>query len=53
MGSLIVAASEKDTLLPFTDREKELDFLKSLVEEAISGRGNLVFLAGEAGIGKT
>lgn len=53
MDSLIAASSEKDTLLPFADREKELDFLKSLVEEAISGRGNLVFVAGEAGIGKT
>ncbi len=34
-------------------RDDELTFLKRLVDEAIQGRGRVVFLSGEAGVGKT
>ena len=39
--------------LPFVDRERELRYLSSFVEKALSGEGDLVFLTGDAGIGKT
>ena len=38
---------------PFSGRERELDHLARLLMEAQSGTRRLVFLAGEAGIGKT
>ncbi|MCX8174317.1 MAG: tetratricopeptide repeat protein [Thermoplasmata archaeon] len=38
---------------PFACREKELEFLGRCVEETLGGKGCCVFLAGEAGIGKT
>jgi tetratricopeptide (TPR) repeat protein len=51
---MLLASSGREVVsLPFTDRVKELDYLKSFVDEAISGQGNLVFVSGEAGIGKT
>ena len=34
-------------------REKELAVLKSLVDSSVKGKGGLVFLRGEAGMGKT
>jgi hypothetical protein len=37
----------------FVGRERELDELKAALEEARSGRGRFVLVAGEAGIGKT
>lgn len=37
----------------FIGRERELAQLKADLEEAMSGRGQLLMLAGEAGIGKT
>jgi tetratricopeptide (TPR) repeat protein len=37
----------------FVGREKELDALRTAVSEAFSGRGQIVLLAGEPGIGKT
>ena len=39
--------------LPFVDRERELRYLSSFVERATSGEGSLLFLTGDAGIGKT
>ncbi len=39
--------------LPFIDRESELASLKSLLDATMRGEGCIVFLAGEAGIGKT
>ncbi len=39
--------------LPFIDRESELASLKSLLDATMRGEGAIVFLAGEAGIGKT
>jgi hypothetical protein len=37
----------------FVGREHEMDTLRAAFEEALSGRGGLVLLAGEPGIGKT
>jgi predicted ATPase len=34
-------------------RDKELDQLKELLQAAINGKGNIVLVSGEAGIGKT
>ena len=39
--------------LPFIGRQAELDVLSGHLEKAIAGRGNLVFIVGETGIGKT
>ena len=37
----------------FVGREEELTDLKAALEDAMAGRGRLVMLAGEPGIGKT
>jgi ABC-type glutathione transport system ATPase component len=37
----------------FVGRKKEMDQLRSIFEETLSGRGSLVALVGEPGIGKT
>jgi DNA-binding CsgD family transcriptional regulator/DNA polymerase III delta prime subunit len=37
----------------FVGRQREMDELKSALEDTISGRGRLVMLVGEPGIGKT
>jgi predicted ATP-dependent serine protease len=37
----------------FVGRETELSFLRTAAEEALGGRGRVLLLAGEAGIGKT
>jgi class 3 adenylate cyclase len=38
---------------PFVGRRTELDLLRAKLEEARQGKGNVVLLAGEPGIGKT
>ncbi len=38
---------------PFVGRESELDRLEAAVDEVRSGRGGVVLMAGEPGIGKT
>ena len=38
---------------PLIDRAKEMDLLKEAADKAISDQGELFFLYGEAGIGKT
>src|SRR5262245_1176428 len=38
---------------PFVGRARELDLLRDALSAALDGRGRLVLLAGEAGIGKT
>ena len=35
------------------DREDDLSFLKELLDQALAGRGQVVFVGGEAGVGKT
>jgi len=44
---------EARKVLPLVDRTNELGTLKVNLERAIQGKGGLVFLAGEAGVGKT
>lgn len=44
---------EFDSQPEIVGRDKDLEELKRLLEEASAGRGNLIFLSGEAGIGKT
>jgi len=39
--------------IPLTDRVEEMKLLKEAVDRTIHGNGSLVFLYGEAGIGKT
>jgi ubiquinone/menaquinone biosynthesis C-methylase UbiE len=48
-----VLENEKLDGFPLIGREKELALLKSRADSAISGRGGLVFVKGEAGVGKT
>jgi len=38
---------------PLVGRKREIEFLQKLLREAFAGRGTLVLIAGEAGIGKT
>jgi len=38
---------------PMVGRERDLETLKGHLDDAIAGRGSLVLIAGEAGIGKT
>ena len=40
-------------LTPFTNRRKELDFLKSLLARARGGGGSVVAISGESGVGKS
>jgi predicted ATPase len=46
-------ASEKYVSPRFVNRQKELEVLKSLFEDTKQGHGIVVFVHGEAGIGKT
>ena len=46
-------AQATDDLGPFVGRELELERLRAALADALSGRGRLVMLAGEPGIGKT
>lgn len=39
--------------LPFVGREREMQALQARWREAYSGRGGLVFISGESGVGKT
>jgi hypothetical protein len=47
------AASGRSSVRPFVGRAEELAELVSDLEDAATGRGSLVLLAGEPGIGKT
>jgi tetratricopeptide (TPR) repeat protein len=47
------AADEPLGLGPLVERESEVADLRRAVEEAIAGRGSLVLVAGQAGVGKT
>jgi predicted ATPase/class 3 adenylate cyclase len=44
---------EARKVLPLVDRIDELEALKVMLEKTARGEGNLVFVAGEAGVGKT
>jgi AAA ATPase domain len=47
------AVAERSSMRPFVGRVQELAGLVFALEEAASGRGSLVLVTGEAGIGKT
>ncbi len=49
-GSILTAIGQE---LPFVDREEELALLKSLFDQIVIGRAQVVFVAGEGGAGKT
>jgi class 3 adenylate cyclase/tetratricopeptide (TPR) repeat protein len=51
----ILGSSRSDDLadLPLVGRERELDVLRGALKEASAGRGSLVEIAGDAGIGKS
>ncbi len=46
-------SGESKKVLPMVDRTSELSKLRLVLENAKQGEGNLVFIAGEAGVGKT
>jgi predicted ATPase/KaiC/GvpD/RAD55 family RecA-like ATPase len=62
-GEVFLASLERDSVpsprpiaareIPLIDRIEEMKLLKEAVDRAIQGEGGLVFLHGEAGIGKT
>jgi class 3 adenylate cyclase len=45
--------AEPDALAPLVGREAEMDRLSAMAEELRAGRGQVLLLVGEAGIGKT
>ena len=47
------AASTGGASRPFVGRARELDLLRDALKEAASGRGGVLLVTGEAGIGKT
>jgi eukaryotic-like serine/threonine-protein kinase len=47
------AAAVDDTRIPLIGREQEFAELKRALEEALAGRGSLIMVGGEPGIGKT
>jgi class 3 adenylate cyclase/tetratricopeptide (TPR) repeat protein len=46
-------SGEAKKVIPLVDRVAELGKLRSKLEKMVQGEGNLVFVAGEAGVGKT
>src|SRR5262245_60365170 len=52
-GRVSVKGLPAHSELPFVGREPELEVLAAALREAREGRGCLVLLVGEAGIGKT
>jgi ATP/maltotriose-dependent transcriptional regulator MalT len=53
MGNLVGATPPFGSAHPLVGREREQRLLREALASAIGGRGGLVLLAGEAGIGKT
>jgi DNA-binding SARP family transcriptional activator len=52
-GRISAGPPKKSAPAPFVGREHELARLRTTLDNALSGRGALVLLAGEPGIGKT
>jgi class 3 adenylate cyclase/tetratricopeptide (TPR) repeat protein len=46
-------SGEARKVLPLVDRIEELGNLRAALERTIQGKGDLIFIAGEAGVGKT
>lgn len=49
----LAASGNLDAALPFTGRESAIEILRRHWDRAARGHGNLVFISGEPGIGKT
>ena len=50
----VLRASVVHTYMPaFVGREQDLETVGRLFQEAVQGKGSVVFITGEAGIGKT
>ena len=49
----MITAVPQDTAQPFVGRESELATLQQTLQTALTGRGQLLFVKGEAGSGKT
>jgi predicted ATPase len=45
--------SDTESKLPLVDRERELEELKNKLDSATHGNGNLLFISGEVGVGKS
>ncbi len=53
-ASIMTAPFHQPVVCPvLIDRNKELEILLSLIDQAKSGRGQVVLLCGEAGVGKS
>jgi class 3 adenylate cyclase/tetratricopeptide (TPR) repeat protein len=52
-GRIEVLSESADGLTPYVGRERELDTLLAAFEQVKSGRGQVVFVVGEAGLGKS
>lgn len=52
-GQAIPGESGPPARFPFVGRRRELELLRGKLETTVAGRGSLVMVAGEAGIGKT
>jgi DNA-binding CsgD family transcriptional regulator/tetratricopeptide (TPR) repeat protein len=50
---MAVSAADTASGLRLLEREEQLDALRAARDDALAGRGRLVLLAGEAGVGKT
>ncbi|MCK4822601.1 AAA family ATPase, partial [bacterium] len=50
---MVIRTGDRVLRSKFVDRKKEMSELKKNVEDVIKGKGNLVFIEGEAGVGKT
>jgi tetratricopeptide (TPR) repeat protein len=49
----VLAETKRPTARPFVGRAEELDELSAALEEAADGRGSLILVTGEPGVGKT
>jgi hypothetical protein len=50
---VVAQRAERPAARPFVGRDHELDELRAALEDAAQGRGSLVLVTGEAGVGKT
>jgi tetratricopeptide (TPR) repeat protein len=52
-GSSLLTSVSLGQEFPLVDRREELGLLKTLFEKSLQGNGQVVFVAGEGGVGKT
>ena len=53
MGLVSIGASMRTTSVELLEREPQLEVLRRALADASEGRGRLLFVSGEAGVGKT